>query len=1013
MKTNRLLSAILLFGMLTVGATCFAQVNNWNIRYIGENKFVVEREKDNYEENVYLVIQHISEIVHNDHIYKKFSPGRKSMVFEVPLHYWTPDGVDKYAIMPRQSLLQLVDIGGMELATTVFTWPEEPSYDYNPIVAPDIYQHPLQIPLIPADSVITVTDESNRWATRCFFDYENSIKQWVDLDYLRASDFTEIRMYVTFEAKEVDDGYQYVQISPGYVGGWDEDDPVGSGNPGFANEAFYKAGFEHKHGSKNTDWQPYCFPVRAQPDTSGVVPNAWSDLGNPVGQLHQQYFSHHYKHTYSGVPYRLRADDGSFIIPLSVRYEDHDLSGNYEGLFVRFTASGSGEDTWNVRNVVANVELIDTVRPHLSTDVSTRTRTHQDCVVIDNKWGNDTYEWGISYMNTVCLIMKFNEIVIVEGEAPRIECSWGTFDYIGGSGSNVLSFKGQIVNNQALTSSGTLVFGPNTTIKDLAGNPFEAGTIPLQERSLDPIHKYNIKYSLSGGSLPKDAKKSYTYLSDSFSLKEPTHWGCTFEGWSGTDIEGIVPTVTVPKHSYGTRHFKAHWRDNWGMLNGATGTSDNPYLISDVEGFLMLETFCDDIKDKYFRLEADIDLTGVDFNGISKFYGHLDGNGHVIRGFRISNKDNYNVGLIGVIDDKGGIKNLIVDDAIVQGENRVGVLVGLMHGGLGESYLQNCLVMNSCVEGKAGRSAIVGYCNHPQPDNITNNYYLNCVANDSIVDNIGLSNVDDAGHFTKLDKDSLEVFYNNGENQPRIEELLAANQPAQAPARALSQDGRLKAFFAGRKMHRDDMWNTFCIPFDIRDINAKDNEGRYVWPIHGADLRELVDATIDNGTLTLTFSDTLSSIEAGKPYFIKWTQGDEICNPFFEKITITNADPIPFINTNNNVVFVGDYDALNIDSHNENAVMVLRENTISYIDPEEQPYQLGAFRCRFYVVPDEEGEPSVSEVVINALPTGIKEVQEATTLHIAKAKKVFRDGKLYIILPNGTCFDITGKQVNL
>lgn len=1002
MKTNRLLSAILLFGMLMVGATCFAQVNNWNIRYIGENKFVVEREDDRYEEIVHLIILPISDLARTGEITKTFHSGEKTLVFNFSPKFNSINKVDRFHLAPRQSLIQLVDIGGMELATKIHTWPEYPDIKYNPIVAPDVYQRVFDIPLLPADSIIKVTDESV-WKTRCFFDIENGLKQWFDLDYLEATYTAELRMDITFEAKETDDGYQYLQISPGTDDKYDEEHPVGSGNPGFANKAFYKAGFEHKHGSKNTDWQPYCFPVKSQPDSSGVVPNAWSDLGNPVGQLSQQYFTHNYTYKKEGYSspftYKMRANDGRLILHPKL------IS---DGLYLRFDASGSLNDTWNMRNPVAHIEMIDTIAPYLKS-INVQGKPHHDCIEINlgwRYWWETEYEDGVSFLNSVCLNMIFNEIVVIEGEDPRIECQESTFNYIGGSGTNVLTFHGQIVGEGNFGGDCVL---KNTIIKDLAGNEFVIKTlIPhIPYMGLGKNEKYSIKYKLHGGAFPKDANiwSSYTCL-ETYTLKQPTRTGCTFLGWSGSGVEGITPTVKIPKHSYGNRHYEAHWQDHWGVDNGADGTADHPYLISDVEGLLLLETFRDDIKDKYFRLEADIDLTGVGFNGISKFYGHLDGNGHVIRGLRIIIEENSFLGLFGVIDDKGGISNLIVDDAIVKGSWDVGVLTGDLWSDAG---VQNCLVMNSRIYGDR-YVGIVGDCNKDKLDNITNNYYLNCVVNDSIVDNIGLGNVDDAGHFTKLDKDSLEVFYNNGENHPRIEELLAANQSAQAQTRALGRGGRLKAYFAGRKMHRDDMWNTFCIPFDIRDINAKDNEGRYVWPIHGADLRELVDATIDNGKLTLTFSDTLSSIEAGKPYFIKWTKGDEICNPFFEKITITNADPIPFINADSTVVLMGDYDAMDINYRNENIVMVLRDNAISYADSDEK---LGAFRCRLFVMPDEEGEKSVSEVVINALPTGIKEVQEATTLHIAKAKKVFRDGKLYIILPNGTCFDATGKQVNL
>ncbi len=66
----------------------------------------------------------------------------------------------------------------------------------------------------------------------------------------------------------------------------------------------------------------------------------------------------------------------------------------------------------------------------------------------------------------------------------------------------------------------------------------------------------------------------------------------------------------------------------------------------------------------------------------------------------------------------------------------------------------------------------------------------------------------------------------------------------------------------GRTLYKDGNWNTLCLPFDMV------LEGS---PLEGATVKTLSSTSFDNGTLTMNFSNSdLTSIEAGKPYIIKW-----------------------------------------------------------------------------------------------------------------------------------------------
>ena len=90
----------------------------------------------------------------------------------------------------------------------------------------------------------------------------------------------------------------------------------------------------------------------------------------------------------------------------------------------------------------------------------------------------------------------------------------------------------------------------------------------------------------------------------------------------------------------------------------------------------------------------------------------------------------------------------------------------------------------------------------------------------------------------------------------------------------------------GRTLWKDNDWNTLCLPFGVESFTGT--------PLEGATVKTLVSATFSNGTLTMNFSQSnLTSIEAGKPYIVKWplSTPDYVENPVFNGVTITSTSP--------------------------------------------------------------------------------------------------------------------------
>ncbi|UPS44403.1 InlB B-repeat-containing protein [Prevotella sp. E15-22] len=576
----------------------------------------------------------------------------------------------------------------------------------------------------------------------------------------------ELRMTLTMDVREQNDGYQYMSILTSKTL-FDNRSGCSNGDPGNINNSLYMAGFEHKTNGKDTEYKSYSFPVTSVSDNEGH--------SNPWGHGTQYILSKQKFNT------NRRASDGRLILPLDFDY-----------LAVRCNASGGGtdHDEWWAKNVKAHIQAVDATAPS----------------VLAGFVAPGKHAAG----NTMYVSLAFNEIVKVTG-TPTLNTAngWGTLSYVAGSGSNVLTFSG-IIGDNAL---GYLtITGWSGTITDLAGNAPSSITYNSNcER--DASYAYSIGYSLNGGQNPGNPSK-YTYDTETFTLNAPTRTGYTFAGWTGSNGDTPETTVQISKHSYGKKSFTAHWTANhytvhfdanatnginatgsmddqtftydesqaltkntftrpgytfagWNTKSDGTGTSyadgyklnnlsatnngtvtlyakwnvinwtgngqdmNHAYMIEypsqliklseDVAGGNKYVSFC-------FKLKNDIDMQGVTFNGIGdndhSFQGRFNGNGKAIRNLTINRPSSNYVGLFGyVTSEYASVKNLTIDGADIIGNNYVSAIVGY-----NSSTIENCLVKNSSVKAKASDALAGVYVGHNNSSNNTLNkdYYINC-----------------------------------------------------------------------------------------------------------------------------------------------------------------------------------------------------------------------------------------------------------------------------------------------
>ena len=159
-----------------------------------------------------------------------------------------------------------------------------------------------------------------------------------------------------------------------------------------------------------------------------------------------------------------------------------------------------------------------------------------------------------------------------------------------------------------------------------------------------------------------------------------------------------------------------------------------------------------------------------------------------------------------------------------------------------------------------------------------------------------------------------------------------------------------------RTFFHDNAWNTLCLPFDVADAKtAFDN----------AELRE-VD-TQNSHDNTIVFKEA-TTIEAGKPYLIKWAKTNEVCDfvNTFEGVTlVATATPVK---VNDAITFTGFYNKATADKLGASVAAIGAGNKLFKVTSGE----MKGFRAAFVLNP---ATPAAGiKVVIDGTTTGIEDL---------------------------------------
>ena len=177
---------------------------------------------------------------------------------------------------------------------------------------------------------------------------------------------------------------------------------------------------------------------------------------------------------------------------------------------------------------------------------------------------------------------------IVQGSTGNREytANWGTKSYYLSinktSGINTVTGDGTHEYNSEVTASCTMLDGYEF---DCWTGDFTTETFTMQASNATmtanakPI-SYNITYNYMGGTVTTENPKNYDITSATIILNNPSIYGYTFAGWTGTGLDSASMTLSIAQGSKGDKEFTANFTPisytiSY-ILNGGSFAVENP-----------------------------------------------------------------------------------------------------------------------------------------------------------------------------------------------------------------------------------------------------------------------------------------------------------------------------------------------------------------------------------------------------------------------------------------------------
>ena len=186
------------------------------------------------------------------------------------------------------------------------------------------------------------------------------------------------------------------------------------------------------------------------------------------------------------------------------------------------------------------------------------------------------------------------------------------------------------------------------------------------------------------------------------------------------------------------------------------GTKESPHLIETVDDLLEMNRAIGASREHasaYYQLKASLDLSGVEFKGLSspyEFSGTFDGLGHVIKNINIHNKQQTNTGFFHATNG-ATIQNLGIESGIIEAGARVGGIVGFATN----TVIKNCF-NNAEISGYYDVGGIVGIIQDTKIYNVFNKGKIR-------VNNKSIGGIVGSGEGTNAGDSLISNAYNIGQ----------------------------------------------------------------------------------------------------------------------------------------------------------------------------------------------------------------------------------------------------------
>ena len=178
---------------------------------------------------------------------------------------------------------------------------------------------------------------------------------------------------------------------------------------------------------------------------------------------------------------------------------------------------------------------------------------------------------------------------------------------------------------------------------------------------------------------------------------------------------------------------------------------------------------------------------------------------------------------------------------------------------------------------------------------------------------------------------------------------------------------------SGRTLYKDGSWNTLCLPFNVDNFVGT--------PLQGATVKTLASTSFSDGTLTMNFTDDVTTIKAGKPYIVKWAKPDgytldggyDISKPEFKNVFISKGTA----NVETDYVdFIGTYSPVSIYTNEKSNLYLGSGNMLYY--PSTEGYTLNACRGYFQLKGLTAGDSNGQNAGVRTFTLNIGEGEETT-----------------------------------